>query len=414
MNYWKKLTAAERIARVQEALHQNVDFSKDASLGYPASKLDGKVFYDDAPFLKDAPVLSTYVANPNHIGCHTTGTSETAFKGTQEIERETLDILAIDIFGSKKNEFDGYIASGGTEANIQALWLYRNYFMKTFGANPSEIAIIASDDTHYSIAKGSNLLLIDWINVPVGFENRKIEVDFFETKLLISVSKGKKYFIVVCNMGTTMFGSVDNPENYTKILEKHNLAFKLHIDAAYGGFVYPFLSQETILSFKNPKVSSITVDAHKMLQAPYGTGIFLCRKGLIENVLTKEAEYVEGMDLTLSGSRSGANAVAVWMILATYGPNGWFEKVKVLQMRTDWLCHQLFDMNIPYFREPNMNIVTIKSSFIPEKLAHQFDLVPQKHTAENEWYKIVVMEHVEVDHLSKFLEKLKKSMVIHS
>jgi len=414
MNYWKKLTAAERIARVQQALHQNVDFSKDASLGYPASKLDGKVFYDDAPFLKDAPVLSTYVANPNHIGCHTTGTSETAFKGTQEIERETLDILAIDIFGSKKNEFDGYIASGGTEANIQALWLYRNYFMKTFGANPSEIAIIASDDTHYSIAKGSNLLLIDWINVPVGFENRKIEVDFFETKLLISVSKGKKYFIVVCNMGTTMFGSVDNPENYTKILEKHNLAFKLHIDAAYGGFVYPFLSQETILSFKNPKVSSITVDAHKMLQAPYGTGIFLCRKGLIENVLTKEAEYVEGMDLTLSGSRSGANAVAVWMILATYGPNGWFEKVKVLQMRTDWLCHQLSDLNIPYFREPNMNIVTIKSSFIPEKLAHQFDLFPQKHNTENEWYKIVVMEHVEVDHLSKFLEKLKKSMVIHS
>lgn len=414
MNYWKKLTAAERIARVQEALHQNVDFSKDASLGYPASKLDGKVFYDDAPFLKDAPVLSTYVANPNHIGCHTTGTSETAFKGTQEIERETLDILAIDIFGSKKNEFDGYIASGGTEANIQALWLYRNYFMKTFGANPSEIAIIASDDTHYSIAKGSNLLLIDWINVPVAFENRKIEVDSFERKLLIAVSKGKKYFIVVCNMGTTMFGSVDNPEDYTKILEKYKLDYKLHIDAAYGGFVYPFLSQETILSFKNPKVSSIAVDAHKMLQAPYGTGVFLCRKGLIENVLTKEAEYVEGMDLTLSGSRSGANAVAVWMILATYGPNGWFEKVKVLQMRTDWLCQQLSDLNISYFREPNMNIVTIKSNFIPEKLAQQFDLVPQKHTTENEWYKIVVMEHVEVDHLSKFLEKLKEFMVIHS
>ncbi|MBA4153539.1 aminotransferase class I/II-fold pyridoxal phosphate-dependent enzyme [Flavobacterium sp.] len=414
MNYWKKLTATERIARIQEALRQNVDFSKDASLGYPASKLDGKVFYDDAPFLKDAPVLMTYVANPNHIGCHTTGTSETAFKGTQEIERETLDILAIDIFGSAKKEYDGYIASGGTEANIQALWLYRNYFMKSFGANPSEIAIIASEDTHYSIAKGSNLLLIDWINVPVAFENRKIDTVAFENLLIEAISKGKKYFIVVCNMGTTMFGSVDNPTDYTTILEKHNLDYKLHIDAAYGGFVYPFLSQETTLSFRNPKVSSITVDAHKMLQAPYGTGIFLCRKGLIENVLTKEAEYVEGMDLTLSGSRSGANAVAVWMILATYGPNGWFEKVKVLQMRTDWLCQQLTDLNIPYFREPNMNIVTIKSSYIPEELAHQFDLVPQKHNADNEWYKIVLMEHVEVDHLSLFLEKLKNSMAIHS
>jgi tyrosine decarboxylase/aspartate 1-decarboxylase len=53
-------------------LNANVNFAKDASLGYPASKLDGKVFYD-ADFLKDAPGLQTYVANPNNIGCHTFG-----------------------------------------------------------------------------------------------------------------------------------------------------------------------------------------------------------------------------------------------------------------------------------------------------------------------------------------------------
>ena len=71
MIYWKKLSKEERNNRVQKALDENVNFSKDASLGYPASQLDGKVFNDDAPFLKDAPVLRTYVANPNHIGCHT-------------------------------------------------------------------------------------------------------------------------------------------------------------------------------------------------------------------------------------------------------------------------------------------------------------------------------------------------------
>jgi tyrosine decarboxylase/aspartate 1-decarboxylase len=65
MQFWKKLTAEERKSRIKEVLDINVDFSKDASLGYPASKLDGKVFYDDAPFLKDALVLQTYVANPN-------------------------------------------------------------------------------------------------------------------------------------------------------------------------------------------------------------------------------------------------------------------------------------------------------------------------------------------------------------
>lgn len=412
MKTWKKLTKQEQIERVKNALSKNVNFANDVTLGYPASKLDGKVFYTDAPFLKDAPMLTTFVANPNHIGCHTLGDSESAFAGTQEIEREALAILAMDVFGAEKDSYDGYIATGGTEANIQAMWVYRNLFMKTYGATLSEIALVATEDTHYSIAKGANLLMVDWIKVPVTFNDRKIDTFTFEKQLQKAVEQGKKYFIVFSNMGTTMFGSVDNPNDYITLFEKYNLNYKMHVDAAYGGFIYPFLAKENLLNFKNPNISSITIDAHKMLQAPYGTGVFLCRKGLIENVITKEAGYVEGMDLTLSGSRSGANAVAVWMILVTYGENGWFEKVKILQMRTDWLCEQLTQLNIDYFREPNMNIVTIQSRFITETIAHQFDLVPQKHHSDNDWYKIVVMDHVEVDHLKKLLDKIKESLEI--
>lgn len=412
MKNWQKLSSDDRLKKITEALHENVNFSKDITLGYPASKLDGKVFSDDASFLKDAPVLMTYVSNPNHIGCHTTGTSEKAFKGTQEIEKEVLEMVAVDIFKATSNDYDGYIATGGTEANIEALWIYRNFFINSYQAKLSEIMIVASEDTHYSIAKGSNLLMIDWMNVPVDFEDRTIVENEFEALLLKAVSDRKKYFIVVANMGTTMFGSVDNPDTYTNILEKHNLQFKLHVDAAYGGFIYPFLATDSKLDFDNKNVSSITIDAHKMLQAPYGTGIFLCRKNLIENVLTKEAEYVEGMDLTLCGSRSGANAVAVWMILKTYGENDWFEKVKILQMRTDWLCNQLDILKIEYFREPFMNIVTIKAAFIPEELALKYNLIPQKHNADNQWYKIVLMEHVDVSGLQQLIADLEKLVII--
>ena len=88
MNFWKKLTAEERLDRVQRALKDNVDFSKDANLGYPASKLDERVFANESIFLREMPVLNAYIANPNHIGCHTYGTSEYSFKGTQAIERE--------------------------------------------------------------------------------------------------------------------------------------------------------------------------------------------------------------------------------------------------------------------------------------------------------------------------------------
>lgn len=407
MKNWEKIPKTERLERITKALSENVNFSKDITLGYPASKLDGKVFYDDDSFLKDKPVLMTYVANPNHIGCHTVGISEKAFKGTQEIEKEVLEILAVDVFNAKTKEYDGYIATGGTEANIEALWIYRNYFINTYQANLSDIMIIASEDTHYSIAKGSNILMIDWLKVDVNFEDRTVDETKFEIALEKAISNGKKYFIMVANMGTTMFGSVDNPDVYTSILEKHNVPFKLHVDAAYGGFVYPFLTNKNLLDFSNKHVSSITIDAHKMLQAPYGTGIFICRKNLIENVLTKEAEYVEGMDLTLCGSRSGANAIAVWMILKTYGKNGWFEKIKILEMRTNWLCKQLDELNIKYFREPFMNIVTMKSEFISKELAYQFDLVPESHNKDNQWYKIVLMEHAEISNLQEFISSLK-------
>ena len=408
MKYWKKLTHEKLQERIENALRENVDFNKDTSLGYPASKLDSKVFYSDAPFLKDAPTLKTYVANPNHIGCHTVGASEKAFKGTQEIEREVLKVLAVDVFKLESEEFDGYIAPGGTEANLQAMWVFRNYFKNKFDAKNSEIAILASEDTHYSIPKGSNILNIDLLSIPVLFENRKIDEVALEKIVKTAVKNGKKYFIVISNLATTMFGSVDDPDVYTNLMEKLDLPYKLHIDGAYGGFVYPFSNLKSTINFSNPKICSITIDAHKMLQAPYGTGVYLCRKGLIENVLTKEAEYVEGMDLTLCGSRSGANAIAVFMILFTYGPYGWYEKISILQMRTQWFCKQLDQLDIKYFREENMNIVTIHSEYIPHDIAIKYDLVPEQHNDQNKWYKVVIMDHVEIDNLMQLINALKE------
>jgi tyrosine decarboxylase / aspartate 1-decarboxylase len=189
-----------------------------------------------------------------------------------------------------------------------------------------------------------------------------------QKSISLSKAKGKKYYIVVVNMMTTMFGSVDDPDAYTQALEEEGVVYKLHVDGAYGGFYYPFSNKESKLTFDNQKISSFTLDAHKMAQAPYGTGIFIIRKGLIHYANTKEASYVEGEDYTLIGSRSGANAVAVWMILVTSGPFGWQEKVFILQKRTQWLCEQLEQRKVVFYRHPNSNIVTIRAEYVNEKI----------------------------------------------
>ena len=148
-----------------------------------------------------------------------------------------------------------------------------------------------------------------------------------------------------------------------------------------------------------------------MLQAPYGTGIFLCKKGLMDYVHTAMASYVNGADSTLSGSRSGANAVAIWMILMTHGPHGWLEKINKLLYRTDWLCGQLMKMQIPYFRQPGMNIIAIKAAFIDKGIAQAHGLVPDDHYAPT-WYKVVVMDHVEIVHLQALVADMSANIVL--
>lgn len=407
MKHWKKLSHATQDKRITEALALNIDYRHNISLGIPASRLDSNVFYDQAPFLKEAPLLRTYVANPNHIGCHTLGESEDFFKGTQDIEREVIELLAVDVLKAPEGSCDGYVAGGGTEANIQAAWIYRNYFKQVHGATQEEIALIGSQDTHYSIAKAANLLNLDWYSVPVDEDSRMIVPAELDRVVEGAMAAGVKYCIIISNMATTMFGSVDDPTVYVNCMQAHGLPFKLHLDGAFGGFIYPISTPETIVNFSNPHVSSVTLDAHKMLQAPYGTGVFLARKGLMQYVFTKEAQYVHGQDITLSGSRSGANAIAIWMILVTYGPHGWFEKINKLLYRTDWCCKQLDDMGIQYYRFPKMNIITIKAAQVPPQVAANYGLVPDTHDHQPNWYKIVVMDHVEIEHLQAFLGELR-------
>lgn len=409
MKYWKKLSATEQDARITRALKENIDFKQNTSLGIPASRLDPIVFHDEAAFLKDTPLLRCYVQNPNHIGCHTLGDSESYFKGTQEIEREVVQLLCTDIFEADENTCDGYIAGGGTEANMQAVWVYRNYFVETYGARIDEIALLSSGDTHYSAAKAANVFNIRSYPVPVNKTNRKIIPTGLERVIGNAINEGTKYFIVISNMGTTMFGSVDDPDMYSRELEQHPVQYRIHVDGAFGGFIYPVSEASNNINFANPNVSSITLDAHKMLQAPYGTGIFLVRKGYMQSVCTEEAQYVSGMDITLSGSRSGTNAVAVWMILQTYGPYGWQEKISKLLARTEWCCQQLSKAGVHHYRHPKMNIIAIHSKYISAEVAIKFGLVPDTHSGSPKWYKIVVMDHVEMEQLKEFVECITSS-----
>ena len=411
--YWEAYSHKEIKETVFGALERNLDYRKKAVLGLPASFLDTEVFYHDAPFLKDAPFLSAMIANPNHIGCHTLNESEAAFEGTQRIEAELINLCAKEIFAGDDDGYDGYVASGGTEANIEAIWILKRYYEQEMGADHSDICLVYTEDAHYSMPKAASLLSLESVVLPVCRENRAISR---EAKELLRQSRldGKKYFIIVLNMGTTMFGSVDDIDRVTDWAAELKLEYKIHVDGAFGGFIYPFSNPDSKLTFRHPKINSFTLDGHKMLQSPYGTGIYLTRKGYMEYALTEEANYVKGKDYTLIGSRSGANAIAVWMIMRTYGSEGWKMKINKLLEKTNRLCDQLTEKGIEFYRNPDMNIVTMNASQIDPQVAEDFMLVPDTHGNNPDWYKIVVMDHVTQGQLDRLLMQIQPVQMLES
>jgi len=408
--HWKKLPFKEIKQRVFEALGNNLNYKDEPILGLPATYLDQEQFYFNAPFLKEAPFLSTLISNPNHIGCHTYSKGESYFSGTQAIEVDLLRICAEEIMGAEPDSYDGYVAPGGTEANIQAQWIYRNYFMKEKNAKLSEIGLVFSEDVHYSAFKGCNLLSISPITINIT-ETRQWDLNYLEKQLIKAKSNGIKYLIIHLTMATTMYGSIDVPTPILDIIKTHFKDYFVHVDAAFGGFIYPFTNENSKLNFANPEVSSITIDGHKMLQAPYGTGIFLSRKGLIEYAQTEEASYVQGTDFTLCGSRSGANAVSMWMILMTHGSEGWKYQMQRLIDRTDRICDRLDDLKIPYYRNQYMNIIAMDANYIPIEIAKKYHLVADDFN-KPKWWKIVTMMHVEKHVIDDFLIDLQQTNTV--
>jgi glutamate/tyrosine decarboxylase-like PLP-dependent enzyme len=403
---WPALPPDDVARRVHAALDQNRSYRTGALLGLPGSFLDTEVF-PATPDVVARPWLRTVAENPNHIGCHTLGESEPAFAGTQDLEREVVALCAEHLLRAEPGTVDGYVAAGGTESNIQALWAFRNAW-RDAGISARRIGILCTADTHYSVHKGADLLGLPVAVAAVDRWTRAPTPAGLAAALDALQGEGVDQVAVVLTMGTTMFGTVEPVAPVKAALRARGLAFRILVDAAFGGFIYPLTRPELAPGFDDPDIHAITLDAHKMLQAPYGSGIHLARKGLLSHTTAKSATYVPGLDCTLSGSRGGANAVAVWMILRTWGHAGGRAFVQALADRAAWLVGELAALGIRAVHTPGMNVVTLPAAEVPDPIAARFMLVGDRHDRPC-WRKIVVMEHVTGAALGAFLGALREA-----
>jgi glutamate/tyrosine decarboxylase-like PLP-dependent enzyme len=338
---------AEVLGHVRDALERIVDRSPRE--GYPIV-LSFPMTHPQAVAVEAFKLALP--RQPNNIITTTRHRGELEHMGSRELEREAV-YMAAELCGSSDPAaaVDGYITPGGTEANIQALWIARN-MLCAGRLGPAHVAVISSFGMHYSIPKACDILGLTAPHL-VGCNNDlSVSIERLGAALELEYASGRRRFCIVANVGTSMTGAVDDVGAIGALLEafeaKHDDAqCYLHVDAAFAGFALPFLDPPVGgWGFDTARVMSITIDPHKLALAPAPAGMFLCRKDLQKYVSQRVHYLDDDVDDTISGSRSGAAAIAVWALFKSMGKSGFREMMASLMDGKACLIEQLTETGL--------------------------------------------------------------------
>jgi tyrosine decarboxylase/aspartate 1-decarboxylase len=315
------------------------------------------------------------------------------FPGTVQLEKESIKALA-ELLHCKNA--GGFIVSGGTEANLLALLAARNI------AKVKEPEVVLPQSAHFSFTKICGMLNIKPIYADLD-ETFKVDPKKVEECL------SKNTVAVVGTAGTTELGAVDPIEELGKIASDYKVF--LHVDAAFGGLVIPFLSEnKPKFDFKVDGVESITVDPHKMGMAAIPAGGILFKETKNLDLLKTQTPYLsEDAQYTIVGTRSGASAASTWAVFKALGIEGFEKVINKCMKNTQFLAGSLKKAGFKLVIDPQLNLVCFRgknTKCLAESLWAQGWCV--SYVPRHDCIRIVVMPHVKKQHLANFLSDLQE------
>ena len=312
------------------------------------------------------------------------------FAGTAWIEREVVRML-----GELYNNPDahGYITTGGTESNIQAVHAIRN----ARGIREPNIIVPAS--AHFSFDKIADILMV---KVKKADLDPELRVDISSVEDLIDDNT----IGIVGIAGTTEFGQIDPIKDLSDLALSANLF--LHVDAAFGGFVIPFLPEKYEFDFTLPGVTSIAADPHKMGFSVIPAGGLLFRDPSYMRRLSVDTPYLSGTaQQTLSGTRSGASVAATYAVLKHLGREGYERIVQQCIELTHGLLDRVREAGIEPVIEPVMNVLVLDVPDVDSvcsKLKDRGWVVSS--TRDPHALRLVIMPHLTHENMFLFADDL--------
>ncbi len=304
-------------------------------------------------------------------------------------EIASLETRAVDLLGDIVGlpEPEGYIVSGGTEANIQAVRAARDLSTAT---TPN---VVAPESVHFSFNKAADVLGVELRIVPVDSQYRA-DLD------AVAAAVDDETALVVGVAGTTEYGRVDPIPALAEIAAEAGT--RMHVDAAWGGFALPFTDHAW--NFAHADIDTITIDPHKLGRAVVPAGGLLARDRSTLDALAVETPYLESTSqATLTGTRSGAGIASAVTAIETLWPAGYRTQFERTMANAEWLAAELHTRGFETV-DPSLPLVAAR---LPDPLfdALRADGWRISRTASGE-LRVVCMPHVTRDTLQSFIDDI--------
>jgi tyrosine decarboxylase / aspartate 1-decarboxylase len=228
-------------------------------------------------------------------------------------------------------------------------------------------------------------------------------VDPTEVKKCVS----KNTIAIVGTAGTPELGAIDPIDKLSEVALQHGVY--LHVDAAFGGLVIPFLKDiKPNFDFNIEGVKSITVDPHKMGMAAIPAGGILFKDAkTLDSIKTETLYLTNRVQYTFVGTRTGASAASAWAVFKTLGREGYQKVVGDCIKNTKLLAEGVEKQGFKLVVEPTLNLVAFRSvntKSLAKKLWAKGWFI--SYIPQYDFIRIVVMPHVKKRHAVAFLEDL--------
>lgn len=240
-----------------------------------------------------------------------------AYPKVVEMEKETVRFLLDLSHGGP--EATGFATTGSSEAIVLALAWHKHNFEE---AHPElkheQLNFVINRGYHKVFEKFATLFGVELRPAPL---NERLAVDVKAFGRLID----DRTFCVVGIAGATELGVVDDIQAIAGLAEDHHVP--MHVDAAIGGYVLPFLEQVRPWDFALPAVKTMNISGHKYGLCLPGIGFLLARDtDIIPESYSGEIAYLSGggiVDNALCCTRNAAFVVNAYHNMQKHGREGY-------------------------------------------------------------------------------------------